>query len=72
MEHVCDTVLTLSERDRHLDVLTCISLLEREISITSSVQTHNLYGKAYMLPVAPAHKVIVKRFLKRLSEAQSE
>ena len=66
VEHASDDVLTLSERDRHLDVLTCISRAGRELSITSSVKTHNRFGRAYMLPVGPAHKLIVRSFLRRL------
>lgn len=66
VEHVSQDVLTLSERDRHLDVLTCISRVGNELTITSSVKTHNTFGRAYMLPVAPAHKLIVRTFLRRL------
>ena len=66
VEHASQDVLTLSERDRHLDVLTCISVTGNELTITSSVQTHNVFGRLYMLPVGPAHKMIVRSFLKRL------
>lgn len=66
VEHATDDVLTLSERDSHLDVLTCISRAGTELTITSSVRTHNWFGQAYMLPVAPAHKLIVGSFLRRL------
>jgi len=68
VEHICENVLTLSERDRHLDVLTCISRNEHWITISSSVITHNAFGRAYMLPVGPAHKLIVHAFLKRLKD----
>ncbi|WP_343207554.1 DUF2867 domain-containing protein [Aliiroseovarius lamellibrachiae] len=36
------------------------------MTITSSVRTHNGFGKAYMWPVAPAHKVIVNLTLAQL------
>ena len=68
VEHVSQDVLTLSERDRHLDVLTCISRVENELTITSSVQIHNTFGRAYMIPVAPAHKLIVRSFLSKLEK----
>lgn len=66
VEYATEDVLSLSERDRHLDVLTCISRSDRVLTVTSSVKVHNLFGRAYMLPVAPAHKLIVRAFLRRL------
>lgn len=68
VEHVSQDVLTLSERDSHLDVLTCLSSAGNELTITSSVKTHNAFGRAYMLPVAPAHKLIVRSFLRRVRD----
>lgn len=68
VEHVSQDVLTLSERDRHLDVLTCISRVDNELTVTSSVITHNAFGRVYMLPVAPAHKLIVRTFLRRIQK----
>ena len=68
VESLSKDVLTLTARDTHLDVATCISVMDKELSITSSVQTHNLFGKAYMVPVAPAHRVIVSKMLKRLAK----
>lgn len=69
VEYVSQGVLTLTERDRHLDVMTCISSSGTEITITSSVTTHNTFGKIYMIPVAPAHKMIVRRNLKQIGRA---
>ncbi len=66
VEYTSEDVLTLSEQDRHLDVLTCISRVENELTITSSVQTHNGFGRVYMMPVGPAHRWIVRRFLRRI------
>lgn len=68
VEEVSDTRLVLTERDRHLDVMTCITVHEREVAITSSVKTHNWLGRIYMIPVAPIHKLIVSRQLKRLCQ----
>ncbi len=59
-------LLVLTERDRHLDVMTCLSTAGREVAITSSVITHNLYGRAYMVPVGIAHRLIVRTMLRRL------
>ncbi|MGB7268670.1 MAG: DUF2867 domain-containing protein [Albidovulum sp.] len=66
VEHISQNVLTLTERDRHLDVMTCISSSRNELTITSSVKTHNTFGRVYMIPVAPAHKMIVRRNLKQI------
>ena len=66
VEYSAPEVLVLTERDRHLDVMTCVSLADRVLTITSSVVTHNTFGRLYMLPVGPAHKLIVNSYLKRL------
>ncbi len=69
VEHISKDVLTLTARDKHLDVMTCISTENNALTITSSVKTHNLFGRFYMIPVAPAHKMIVRR---NLSQIRSE
>ena len=66
VEHSAPEVVVLTERDRHLDVMTCVSMADRVLTITSSVVTHNTFGRLYMLPVGPAHKLIVNSYLKRL------
>lgn len=58
--------LVLTERDRHLDVMTCVSVDGQRLSVVSSVVTHNRFGRAYMIPVAPAHRIIVRLMLRRL------
>ncbi len=67
VEYASDQVLCLTERDRHLDVLTCVSVEGLTLTITSSVLTHNAFGCVYMWPVAPAHKLIVRSFLRRMA-----
>ncbi|MFW2545497.1 DUF2867 domain-containing protein [Primorskyibacter sp. 2E107] len=62
-----DTMLVLTERDRHLDVMTCISCQGTMVTITSSVVTHNAFGRVYMMLVGPAHRMIVKGQIKRLA-----
>jgi hypothetical protein len=57
--------LTLTARDRHLDVMICV-IGGRRLSVTASVVTHNLFGRAYMLVVGPAHRLIVWAMLRRL------
>ena len=67
VEHIAPDVLTLTARDRHLDVMTCITVDENTVSVTSSVITHNMFGRIYMIPVAIAHRLIVRRSLAQLS-----
>ncbi|WP_299962328.1 DUF2867 domain-containing protein [uncultured Roseobacter sp.] len=71
VEYVDDRSLVLTERDRHLDVMTCISVGDRVVSVTSSVKVHNWFGRAYMLPVGIAHRRIVRSMLRRLEHARS-
>jgi uncharacterized protein DUF2867 len=71
VEHVSAEVLTLTARDRHLDVMTCISISRQMLTITSSVKTHNRFGRFYLLPVAPVHRLIIRNDLKRLSRTLS-
>ena len=36
------------------------------MAVISSVITHNRFGRAYMLVVGPAHRLIVRTMLRRL------
>lgn len=66
VEEVSPQMLVLTERDRHLDVMTCVTVDGQDVSITSSVKTHNWFGRLYMIPVRPVHKRIVARNLRAL------
>lgn len=68
VEYSDDNSLVLTERDRHLDVMTCLSTIGNEVCITSSVIVHNLFGRVYMLPVGIAHRFIVRNTLRRLQK----
>ncbi|WP_341234818.1 DUF2867 domain-containing protein [uncultured Sulfitobacter sp.] len=68
VEYVDDECLVLTERDRHLDVMTCISIEGETLSVTSSVCVHNLFGRAYMIPVGVAHRWIVRGMFRRLQQ----
>ena len=65
VEEVAPGLLVLTERDRHLDVMTAVTVEGRRLSIISSVVTHSLFGRLYMLPVAPAHRLIVRYLFRR-------
>lgn len=67
VEHQAPEVLVLTARDRHLDVMTCVATGDARLTITSSVVTHNAFGRAYMLVVGPAHRLIVGRMLRQVA-----
>ncbi len=72
VEDISDRRLVLTVRDRHLDVmlsLTADPVAEGGTLVgeTTSVVTHNFFGRLYMVPVAPAHHVIVRRDMKKLA-----
>ena len=66
VEGVAPDQLVLTARDRHLDVMISVDSQGPELAITASVVTHNRFGRAYMLPVGPAHRLIVWLMLRRL------
>lgn len=70
VETLSDRVMSLSERDSHLDVLTCVTCVDTTVTITTSVKVHNWFGRLYMLPVGPAHRMIVRHMLRKLSSGQ--
>ena len=69
VEQSTPETLVLTARDKHLDVMTCVQTAGRRLTITSSVVTHNAFGRAYMLPVAPVHRFFVARMLVRAARA---
>lgn len=73
VEHIEDRELVLTSRDKHLSVMTTISVDAANegalVRITSSVITHNWFGNLYMLPVGPAHKFISWLMLRNVSRA---
>ena len=68
IEHIDDQTLSLTARDRHLDVMTCVTVEGLRLTITASVVTHNGFGRLYMVPVAPAHRLIVWAMLRRMRQ----
>lgn len=73
VEAIENDQLVLTARDTHLAVMISIDIASssadpaaRWCHITASVETYNAFGKLYMLPVAPAHKLIVWKMLKSL------
>lgn len=69
VEGISDRQLVLTARDRHLDVMISTDMEGARVTVTASVVTHNAFGRAYMIPVAPAHRLIVWLMLRRLRRA---
>jgi len=74
VQKVSDEELVLSSSDKHLVVIVALNLApakdgKRTLSVTTTVKTHNLLGKLYMLPVKPAHGIIVRKMLDRLKRS---
>lgn len=66
VEEARPDLLVLTERDRHLDVMTSLSVDGYAVSVTSSVVTKSLFGRLCMIPVGLAHPVIVRSMMRRL------
>ncbi len=64
-----DDEVILCDSDKHLDVKVSVSKQTRDgqpfIAVTTVVHVHNNLGRAYMLFVGPAHKVIAPAVLAR-------
>lgn len=65
--------LCLTSIDSHLGVMVAIEIADNtdtskpnELMITTSVKTYNAFGTLYMLPVAPAHGLIINNMLRKL------
>ena len=71
VESLDDREVVLGIDDSHLDVR--ISFLKRPGSLKTTyvvgslVQTHNLLGRVYMLPVAPFHRMLVAMMMRRVT-----
>lgn len=71
IETLDDREVVLGIDDSHLDVR--ISFLKRPKSlrptyaVCSLVQTHNLLGRAYMIPVGPFHRLLVAMMMRRVA-----
>jgi hypothetical protein len=67
VESITDQQLVLTSRDSHLEVMLSVDIDASRVFVTASVKTKNLFGRAYMVPVAIAHKGIVASSLRKVS-----
>jgi hypothetical protein len=63
--------LLLGEDDRHLDFRVSILHEGGAVTVTTLVHFHNALGRAYFLPVAPAHRRIVPAMMRSAVTAPS-
>lgn len=76
------TLLSLSENevllgdsDKHLDVVVSVhrrmseDRQAAEVTVTTVVKVYNWLGRAYMLPVRPAHRVIARAMVRAVGQA---
>jgi hypothetical protein len=62
----------LGDNDRHLNVVVSVHKKADELSgaavitVTTVVHVHNWFGKLYMIPVAPAHRIIARAMVRSI------
>ena len=75
VEHISKDEIALTSRDKHLSVMIFIQMKKmdnekQKLTLVASVINHNFFGYLYMLPVAPAHKIIVASTLKKVAYSE--
>jgi hypothetical protein len=67
-----ETEIVLGEDDRHLDFRVSVLCVRRPgpeniswLTVSTVVHCHNLLGRAYILVIAPFHRMVVKAGLRR-------
>lgn len=57
--------IVLEDDDRHLRVQLALQWQDDLLQVATVVHIHNAFGRLYMLPVAPVHRLIVPYLLRR-------
>ncbi|WP_219626338.1 DUF2867 domain-containing protein [Stenotrophomonas maltophilia] len=57
--------IVLEDNDRHLRVQLALQWQGDVLEVATVVHTHNAFGRLYMLPVAPVHRLIVPHLLQK-------
>lgn len=67
-----ESEIILGEDDRHLDFRVSVlcsagppTEVHRQLTVSTVVHCHNLLGRAYILVIAPFHRLVVKASLRR-------
>jgi hypothetical protein len=65
LQSMDDDAIVLEDNDRHLRVQLALQWQGDVLEVATVVHTHNAFGRVYMLPVAPVHRLIVPHLLKK-------
>jgi hypothetical protein len=67
-----ETEIVVGEDDKHLDFRVSVLCSSgpapessRQLTVSTVVHCHNLLGRAYILAIAPIHRIVVKASLRR-------
>jgi hypothetical protein len=70
-----ETEIILGEDDKHLNFRASVLCsvgpvpdMAPQLTISTVVQCHNLLGRAYILVIAPFHRIVVKAYLRRAAK----
>ena len=72
-----DSEVLLGDKDRHLDVTVSIhrscgvGCAQATITVTTVIHVHNWFGRLYMLPVTPMHRIIGPAVLRAIGKPSS-
>ena len=71
-----DNEVLLGDKDRHLDVTLSVHKsrgvggAQATITVTTVVHVHNWFGRLYMLPVTPMHRIIGPAVLRAIGKRE--
>ena len=65
LQSLDDDAIVLEDDDRHLRVQLALQWQGDVLEVATVVHTHNAFGRVYMLPVAPVHRLIVPHLLEK-------
>ena len=69
LQSLDDDAIVLEDDDRHLRVQLALQWQGDALEVVTVVHTHNAFGRLYMLPVAPVHRLIVPHLLQKQVQA---
>ena len=69
LQSLDDDAIVLEDDDRHLRVQLALQWQGDVLEVATVVHTHNAFGRVYMLPVAPVHRLIVPHLLRKQVQA---
>ncbi|HHA2858836.1 TPA: DUF2867 domain-containing protein [Stenotrophomonas maltophilia] len=69
LQSLDDDAIVLEDDDRHLRVQLALQWQGAVLEVATVVHTHNAFGRVYMLPVAPVHRLIVPHLLRKQVQA---